>query len=147
VPRYLCAPASPPIAAALLVAGVSPGTVLVLLLAGPATNLGAVAILRRELGTAVVGMYLLAIAVSSLAAGLITDWVVAAWEVSIVAQVAETEGVMPRWFAWASAAVLIAVSIPWLRRRMGRLRGGRTADAGVGSEAAEGSTRVSGAGV
>ncbi len=50
VPMYICATASTPIAASMLAAGVSPGTVLVFLLAGPATNFASAAILRKEFG-------------------------------------------------------------------------------------------------
>jgi uncharacterized membrane protein YraQ (UPF0718 family) len=47
VPMYVCATASTPLAHAMLFAGVSPGTVLVFLLAGPASNIGSLAIIRR----------------------------------------------------------------------------------------------------
>ncbi|MFK5915419.1 MAG: SO_0444 family Cu/Zn efflux transporter, partial [Woeseiaceae bacterium] len=50
VPMYICATASTPLAAGLLIAGISPGTVLVLLLAGPATNMATIAILYKEMG-------------------------------------------------------------------------------------------------
>ncbi len=50
IPMYVCATASTPIAAGLLLAGISPGTVLVFMLAGPATNISTVAIIHKELG-------------------------------------------------------------------------------------------------
>lgn len=78
IPMYICATASTPVAASLLVAGVSPGTVLVFLLAGPATNAGTVALIRRELGTASTAAYLGAIIVVSIVSGLVTDWVLGA---------------------------------------------------------------------
>ena len=58
VPLYVCAEASTPIAAALIAQGLNPGAGLVLLLAGPATNIGAVGVLRRELGLRAVVVYL-----------------------------------------------------------------------------------------
>ncbi|WP_428387762.1 SO_0444 family Cu/Zn efflux transporter [Mucisphaera sp.] len=73
IPMYICATASTPVAASLLVAGISPGTVLVFLLAGPATNAGTVALIRKELGTASTAAYLGAIIIVAIAAGLITD--------------------------------------------------------------------------
>jgi uncharacterized membrane protein YraQ (UPF0718 family) len=73
VPIYVCAVASTPIAAALLVAGVSPGAVLVFLLAGPATNLGGLALIRNEFGTRFVACYLGAICVVSLTLGWLID--------------------------------------------------------------------------
>ncbi|MGL5250920.1 MAG: SO_0444 family Cu/Zn efflux transporter, partial [Enterovibrio sp.] len=50
VPMYICATASTPIAAGLLLAGISPGAVLVFMLAGPATNIATVGMVRAELG-------------------------------------------------------------------------------------------------
>ncbi len=70
IPMYICAEGSTPIAAALLMQGVSPGAVLVLLLVGPATNMGSVGVLYRELGLRTVVIYLATIAVSALLIGL-----------------------------------------------------------------------------
>lgn len=120
VPLYVCATGSTPLAAGLLVAGVSPGTVLVLLLAGPATNLGAVAILRKELGTWIVGAYLLAISVTAIAAGLALDAMTGWFGWNIVAQASEAAGLFPRWLGAASAFVLIGLAIPPLRRLIGK---------------------------
>jgi hypothetical protein len=121
VPLYICATGSTPLAAGLLVAGVSPGTVLVLLLAGPATNLGAVAILRKELGVATVAAYLGAIAGVSIAAGLTLDWLagVAGW--NIVAQAGAAHAIFPRPVAVASAVLLIGLCIRPLRKLSGKV--------------------------
>lgn len=116
VPLYVCATASTPIAAALLVAGVSPGVVLVLLLAGPATNLGSIAILRKELGTRTIIAYLGAISVCSIGAGLIVDALVSAWNISITSQVEHTRHLFPKWVGIAAALWLIAMAIPPVRR-------------------------------
>jgi hypothetical protein len=50
IPLYICATASTPIAAALILKGVSPGAALVFLLAGPATNATSLTVLLRILG-------------------------------------------------------------------------------------------------
>lgn len=73
LPLYICATSSTPVAAVLLSSGFSPGMILVFLLVGPATNLSALAVLRRILGAAGVVRYLLVIIVVSLAAGLLVD--------------------------------------------------------------------------
>ena len=75
IPMYICATASTPLAAALLLAGVSPGAVMVFLLVGPATNLAAIAVVRRELGNTASAVYLGGLIVSGLLAGLLTDLV------------------------------------------------------------------------
>jgi len=135
VPLYVCATASTPIAAALLVAGVSPGTVLVFLLAGPATNLGAVAILRKELGTRTVIAYLAAIGLAAVGAGIVLDLLAGAMGVSMIEQVGHARHLFPYWFAIAAAAWLIAMSIPPLRRLVFRPQGGSAGESGCCGDA------------
>lgn len=48
IPMYICATASTPIAAGLLLSGVSPGAVLVFMLAGPATNIATLGVVANE---------------------------------------------------------------------------------------------------
>ncbi len=69
IPIYVCATASVPIAAALMLKGVSPGAAFVFLMTGPATNLAAIAIFKNLLGTKALGVYLGTMALSALALG------------------------------------------------------------------------------
>lgn len=62
IPLYSCATATTPIAAALLLKGLSPGATLALLLTGPATNIGSILILKKELGKKYTYTYLVSIA-------------------------------------------------------------------------------------
>ncbi len=122
IPMYVCATASTPIAAALLLAGVSPGTILVFLLAGPATNLATIAIIRRELGTATVAVYVAAIAVCSIGFGMLTDLIVRAGEIRIAAQVAQSHELLPSWIVLAAAvAMLVAVAAHYMAILRGRV--------------------------
>lgn len=73
IPMYVCASASTPLAAGFLAAGMSPGAVLVFLMAGPATNIGTLAVLRQALGTRTVAIYLAGVMLSALAFGLGMD--------------------------------------------------------------------------
>jgi uncharacterized protein len=73
VPMYICASASTPVAASLLALGISPGTVLVFLLAGPATNLGTVGLVRKEMGNQALRAYLIGAAVVPIICGTILD--------------------------------------------------------------------------
>ena len=111
VPMYICATASTPVAASMLVAGVSPGTVLVFLLAGPATNLASLGIVRREVGWRAAAAYLIGISLSSVALGLALDQVVAAigWNINMPL----TDGVqmVPGWLAWAAGISLPIIAI------------------------------------
>jgi uncharacterized membrane protein YraQ (UPF0718 family) len=69
IPLYICASASTPIAAALVLKGMSPGAALVFLIAGPATNIASVVVLAKELGVRATAIYLLSSIVFSLVLG------------------------------------------------------------------------------
>lgn len=73
IPMYVCATASTPIAAGLIAGGISPGAALVFLLAGPATNLGSILVLVKQLGRPVLITYLVCIAAISVLMGLWLD--------------------------------------------------------------------------
>ncbi len=118
IPMYICATASTPLAAGLLLAGVSPGTVLVFLLAGPATNLATLGILRKELGPRVLAAYLIGIISSSIAFGLLTDQLIVSLGIDIQAQLSAGDEVIPHWLATGSALLLILFAIKPLRRRV-----------------------------
>lgn len=86
VPMYICATASTPIAAGLLLSGLSPGAVLVFMMAGPATNIGTLAIITRELGARAVIAYLTGVIAVSFVFGYLTNFIVRQWNIDIVAQ-------------------------------------------------------------
>ena len=117
IPMYICATASTPVAAAMLIAGVSPGTVLVFLLAGPATNLGTVGIVRRELGTRAAISYLVGIATGALALGLITDLVISAAHINVIAQATEHNQIIPPWVSYLSVGILVCLGVCLLIRK------------------------------
>ncbi len=118
IPMYICATASTPVAASLLLTGISPGTVLVFLLAGPATNIATLAVVKKELGAGVLLTYLLGIAVASIGLGLATDWVAAVLAIDISAEMGRGAELLPSWLAWGSGALLALLAIRPLRRRV-----------------------------
>ena len=61
IPMYLCATGSIPIAAALMLKGLSPGAAFVLLMAGPATNMAAIFVINKILGKKSLVIYLASI--------------------------------------------------------------------------------------
>ena len=73
VPLYICATSSTPIAAALILKGMSPGTALVFLLAGPATNLATMIVVKKILGKSHLIIYLLSIAFCAIVFGIGVD--------------------------------------------------------------------------
>jgi len=74
IPLYVCATGSVPVAAALVMKGVSPGAALVFLMTGPATNAATLAIIWKVLGKKTVVIYLLTLAVCALTCGLLLDY-------------------------------------------------------------------------
>lgn len=74
VPMYVCATGSIPIALSLMLKGLSPGTALVLLMAGPAANFASVTLLSRELGRRAAAIYIISIVVGAMVFGLAADY-------------------------------------------------------------------------
>ncbi len=118
IPLYICAVASTPVAAGLLLSGVSPGVVLVFLLVGPATNIASFALVRRELGNAVTTVYFFGIASVSLVMGLLLEWLLAVNDWQIEASLGEAHQVLPAWLTIASAALLLVLGLRPVRRRL-----------------------------
>lgn len=74
IPMYVCATGSIPIAMSLVLKGLSPGTALVLLMAGPAANFASFTLISREMGRRAAVTYLLAIVIGSISFGLAIDY-------------------------------------------------------------------------
>lgn len=74
VPMYVCATGSIPIALSLMLKGLSPGTALVLLMAGPAANFASVTLLSREMGRRSAAIYIGSIVVGAILFGLGVDY-------------------------------------------------------------------------
>ncbi len=73
VPLYICATASTPFAWALVAAGLSPGAAIVLLLAGPATNVATMSWVIKDLGVRSLAVYVVTISLIALGAGVLFD--------------------------------------------------------------------------
>ena len=74
MPMYLCATGSIPIAVALMMKGLSPGTALVLLMAGPAVNAASMMVVGKVLGRRTLLLYLASIIGGAMAFGLAVDY-------------------------------------------------------------------------
>ncbi|MEW6236703.1 MAG: SO_0444 family Cu/Zn efflux transporter [Candidatus Omnitrophota bacterium] len=82
VPMYICASASTPIAAAMIAKGLSPGAAMVFLLAGPATNIGAIPVISKIIGRRSMILYLISIVFFSLCAGELVNLFYSAMKIS-----------------------------------------------------------------
>lgn len=73
VPMYVCATGSIPIAAALMLKGLSPGAALVLLMAGPACNMASIMVIGKVLQKKTMWVYLFSIILGAVSFGLLID--------------------------------------------------------------------------
>jgi uncharacterized membrane protein YraQ (UPF0718 family) len=111
IPLYICATASTPIAAALILKGISPGAALVFLLAGPATNVASLTVMLGILGRRATAIYLATIAMAAVFFGLIVDQVYAIFNVSAQAMIGRASEVMPFWASLTGTLILLLLSI------------------------------------
>ena len=117
MPMYVCATASTPIAAALALKGLSPGAVLVFLLAGPATNAASLAVVTRIIGRRGTAAYLTTIAGCALLAGAVLDTVcaLAGWRL-VGARMAAHDGMYGGVGLVCALVLLVLIAAAALRR-------------------------------
>jgi HflK protein len=150
IPLYTCASCSTPMAAALALKGLSPGAVLVFLLAGPATNIGSLVVLLKVLGRYAVAAYLVAVSIMTLAAGFALNAIYHAWGLDPRLTFGTAAGFVPDLVKEASAVLLTGLvvlsmfrtHVPnewiWLRDRAAQLTGIAVTPRGLGFAAAAG---------
>jgi Predicted permease len=150
IPLYTCASCSTPMAAALALKGLSPGAVLVFLLAGPATNIGSLVVLLKVLGRCAVAAYLVAVAIMTLAAGFALNAIYHAWGLDPRLTFGTAAGFVPDLVKEAGAVLLTGLvvlsmfrtHVPnewiWVRDRAAQLTGIAVSPRGLGFAAAAG---------
>lgn len=114
IPMYVCATGSIPIAMSLIFKGLSPGTALVLLMAGPAANFASFALISRELGRKSALIYLASIVIGSIAFGLAIDYLLpASWFILPMGAHAGCHGDSVSWpiFPTICSAILVILLI------------------------------------
>jgi len=116
IPMYICATASTPIAAGFIMAGLSPGTALVFMMAGPATNISTLGVIKNEMGSAVLTRYLLGVAVCAIGFGSFLDFSLNYFSINIGEQMQHSHELLPYWFGLTCAALIALLAIKPLRR-------------------------------
>ena len=116
IPMYICATASTPIAAGFIMAGLSPGTALVFMMAGPATNISTLGVIKNEMGSAVLIRYLLGVALSAIGFATLLDFGLSFYAVDITEQMTHAHEMIPQWFGLACASLIAFLSIKPLRK-------------------------------
>lgn len=109
IPMYICATASTPIAAGLLFAGVSPGSVLVFMLAGPATNIATLGVVGKELGKRSLAAYLFGVIATAMIFGGALDYGLDYFNINILEGIVEHNHFVPEVLSQTLAWVLVAL--------------------------------------
>lgn len=110
IPIYICATGSIPIAASLMLKGMTPGAVLVFLVVGPATNTTTITVVGKLLGKKVLIIYLLTIIVCAFVFGIILDQIVYS-AVKDPTLLTSTEKLLPEPVKVGSGIVLLGLII------------------------------------
>ena len=116
IPMYICATASTPIAAGFIMAGLSPGTALVFMMAGPATNISTLGVIRNEMGSKVLLLYLMGISLSALVFGSLLDFGLNFYHINITDQMQHSHELLPYWFGLSCALLIAFLAIKPLRK-------------------------------
>lgn len=116
IPMYICATASTPLAAGFIMAGLSPGTALVFMMAGPATNISTLGVIKNEMGAAVLTRYLLGVALCAIGFGMLLDLGLNFFAIDITDQMAHSHEMLPQWFGLSCFALLVFLAIKPLRK-------------------------------
>lgn len=110
IPMYICSTGSIPVAAALMMKGLSPGAALVMLMAGPAVNLASILVVRKALGQRFTWIYLGTIVVFSVLFGLLLNAIGLSVPVSVSSACCASSA-LPSTFKLICAAMLTLLII------------------------------------
>ncbi len=113
LPLYVCATGSTPLAAMLLVQGLSPGAVLALMLTGPATNVTTFGVLAKLHGGRVAAVFAAAMWVGAMGLGYLANWLLPHPNVPALADLSHTHSA----FGWLTLAALGGVFLFALLRQ------------------------------
>jgi uncharacterized membrane protein YraQ (UPF0718 family)/copper chaperone CopZ len=114
IPLYVCATGSVPIAAVLLMKGLSPGAAIVFLMAGPATNAATITVIGKVMGKKTLFSYMASIIGGALFFGiLVNELLPRAWFTSHMVHLHDGHGahLIPQWLKIASSVVLVLLLI------------------------------------
>ncbi len=113
IPMYICSTGSIPIALSLLLKGISPGAALVFLMAGPATNVATLAVLRKVLGLKITILYLLSIILGAIGFAVLIDFLLPIeWFTSILSkESAHIHSHGAAWWQTASSMIFVVLLV------------------------------------
>jgi hypothetical protein len=112
IPIYVCATGSIPIAAALMLKGLSPGGGFIFLFAGPATNAVTITVIGKYLGKKSLTLYLLSIGITSILLGFLLNIL---WGDIELNKVMMCSKMLPSSIKFICALVLLGLSLYSMR--------------------------------
>lgn len=130
IPLYVCATGSVPIAAVLMMKGLSPGAAIVFLMAGPATNAATISVIGNSMGRKTLMRYMISIISGALFFGiLVNEFLPREWFTSAIHNLHGEEHsheILPYWLQAGSAIFLTLAIINGIYRRYIRPRFSKT---------------------
>ena len=111
IPLYICASASTPIAASLILKGLSPGSALLLLLVGPATNISNIAVLQKYIGKKGVILNIFSIVFVALIFSFLVDYLYSTYFTIQINEMLLHHTHEGMWWQVLSALILIALLV------------------------------------
>lgn len=124
IPLYVCATGSIPIAAILMLKGLSPGAAIVFLMAGPATNAATITVIGKVFGRKTLLIYLVSIIIGALFFGiLVNDLLPREWFTDPLQYFHgehHEHGFLPYWLQIGSSILLSLLILNALFRKYGR---------------------------
>jgi len=124
IPVYICATASVPIAAVLMLKGLSPGAALVLLMAGPATNAATITMIGKVMGRKSLVSYLASIISGAIVFGLLINILLPErWFILPQYMMSHDHEILPEWLSIGSAIILVLLIINgYMKRFFGKIK-------------------------
>jgi len=124
IPLYVCATGSIPIAAILMLKGLSPGAAIVFLMAGPATNAATITVIGKVFGKRTLFLYLVSIIAGALFFGvLVNEFLPREWFIDPL-QYFHGEhyehGFLPHWLQVGSSILLSLLILNAIVRKYGK---------------------------
>jgi copper chaperone CopZ len=130
IPLYICATSSVPIAVVLLLKGLSPGTLLVFLMAGPATNAATMTVIAKNFGKKTLFIYLSSLIAGSILFGLVIDYFLPiSWFLPLAGMDEHHHDFLPEWFKITTAMILVAlISYHFIKRFLENMNTSNSSD-------------------
>lgn len=118
LPLYVCASMSTPIAAALVMKGLSPGAALIFMMAGPATNMATITVVGGLLGRRTLAVYLGSVTICTLLIAFVTDTLFHVLGISLPTEMSTLgREIVPETIQVAAAVLLMVLMLRVLWKR------------------------------